>query len=602
MRIVRVTINNFRTIKSLTFHSSQHNVLIGPLNVGKSTLLNAIALVLDPDVGRRYQAVDEMDFYARNLIDADDRPVPINIEITVAHCSASDRNDFLEYWEPWNSETKELLEDADNIKILDDKRYEFAFRMAFRAAYDRDEGGISYFWYYPKFSFLEGSAERRVCPRKDREKVGFFLIPAERNVRKALSFSRYSALDKALRADDVSLEKQVADVVAQVKGKGNLLFDNKGFSNLIQEMEKQVEVLLRLRPGIERRILFELSDLGHYGIMNALRAFVALDGQDEAYPISSQGMGAKQVIVLAALRMLSKRRASSILAIEEPETGLHPHMQRSLVDDLLRSASQTFITTHSVHVAQTVGQDHIFCLLDAGNGARRIVPVIPSSEYGYDAKTIRKVTQLCGHHPTDVLDALFAPSVLLTEGVGDREAVPTLLRRLCHVAGSTNRDLDGLGIAIIPCQSKQSIPKIAPYFKTQLGKRVYALVDSEPSTVGDNPKVVAACDYTFIWPERCSIEKVLLLGAKDKSIDAFIHYITNDLGDDYFTNAGSATHDACGKRTDVFRYLKGEKARHRLFAERLPVNEISLPVRQLLDHLNSVSKGEYIGEEVHLDT
>ena len=68
MRIVRVVINNFRTIKSLAFHPSQHNILIGQVNAGKSTLLNALAIVLDPDTSRRFQVVDEMDFYGRKLV------------------------------------------------------------------------------------------------------------------------------------------------------------------------------------------------------------------------------------------------------------------------------------------------------------------------------------------------------------------------------------------------------------------------------------------------------------------------------------------------------------------------------------------------------
>lgn len=602
MRIVRVVIDNFRTIKNLTFHPSQHNILIGQVNAGKSTLLNALAIVLDPDTSRRFQVVDEMDFYGRKLVDTDDKPISLSIEVTLAGCSGSEKDVFLDFWEPWNDKAKELVEDADDIKILDDDRYEFAFRMAFRAAYDPDEEGFSCSWYYPKFSFLGGSAEYRNCPRIDREKVGFFAIPAERDVRKALSFSRYSALDKALRADDVRLETQLMRIGEAVKGKGEILFDNRGFSTLVEEMEEQVDTLLRLRPDVKRRIHFELSDLGHYNVMNILRAFIALDGQDQAYPITSQGMGAKQILVLAALRMLSKRRQSSILAVEEPETGLHPHMQRALVDDLLHSSSQTFITTHSVHVAQTVGQDHSFCLLDTGNGHRRIVPAVPSGEQGCSPETIRAVTQLSGHYPSDILDALFAPSILLTEGVGDRQAIPTLLRRLCHLSGSTDKDLDGLGIALVLCQSKQGIPKIAPYFKAQLGKHVYALVDSEPSTDADNPKVIAACDCTFIWPERCAIEKVLLLDAKDATIDSFIQHITTELGDDYFVNARSTTKDVDGKCKDVFNYLKGKKAGHRLFAEWLPADEIALPVRQLLGGLNSLAKGKDIGKKVQLGT
>jgi hypothetical protein len=74
------------------------------------------------------------------------------------------------------------------------------------------------------------------------------------------------------------------------------------------------------------------------------------------------------------------------------------------------------------------------------------------------------------------------------------------------------------------------------------------------------------------------------------------------LGDDYFVNACSTAKDADGKREDVFNYLKGKKAGHRLFAEWLPADEIALPVRQLLGGLNSLAKGKDIGKKVQLGT
>jgi len=57
----------------------------------------------------------------------------------------------------------------------------------------------------PKFAFDEQGLENRKCPRTDREMVGFFMIPAERDARRALSFSRYSVMDRALRLTTFAL-------------------------------------------------------------------------------------------------------------------------------------------------------------------------------------------------------------------------------------------------------------------------------------------------------------------------------------------------------------------------------------------------------------
>lgn len=582
------------------FYPETHNILIGQINTGKSTLLNALALTLDPDIGRRSQVVDEMDFYNTKLLEDENKPIPLNIEITLSGCSTKEQDTFFEYWEPWDNKEKTLIENAEDISVLDDKEKEFAFRMAFRASYDTDEDGITWYWYYPKFSFLDGNNEHRTCPRTERERIGFFYIPAERDVKKALSFSRYSALDKALRADNIRLDGQIRKITEEIRGKGQYLFENEGFSNLVLELEDYIGNLIPLNPEIERKISFEMSSLGHYDIMNILRAFIALGDQDNAYPLSSQGTGAKQILVLAALQMISRRKQSSILAVEEPETGLHPHVQRALVDNLLHSTSQVFVTTHSAQVAQIAKQRYIYCLLNKGNGIRQIVSVTPSANHKCSPETCRAVAQVYGHYPSDIYDALFAPSVLLVEGVGDRQAVPILLRCLSHNQGEMRKELDGLGIGVVPCLSKANIPKVAPYFKDQLDKKVYALIDNEKSTKTLNPSVIGACDLTFIWPENSAIEKILFKGCKEATIDSFIKYIT-ELGDNYFEHAHSKTKDLKEKSEDIFNYLTNKKAGHRDFADLLPLEEISNPVRQLFDHLNDGSIGNNTGEVIQLD-
>lgn len=592
-------INNFRSIKDLTFYPEIRNTLIGQINTGKSTLLNSMALALDPDIGRRYQIVEEMDFYGKKLNDSDKKPIPLNIEVTLSGCEPADQDFFLEYWEPWDKKEKVLVENSEDISILDDSNYEFAFRIAFKASYDHEEDGITWFWYYPKYSFLDGSAEYRNCPRTDREKIGFFYIPAERDVRKALSFSRYSALDKALRADNIRLDEQIRKITEDIKGKGKHLFENEGFLKIVQELEQNVGDLIPLNPEIDRKIYFEMSDLGQYDIMNILRAFIAFGDHDNAYPISSQGTGAKQILVLVALQMISRRKQSSILAVEEPEMGLHPHMQRALVDYLLHSTSQIFVTTHSAQVAQMSMPEHIFCLLNKGGGMHVTIPAQPSEKYGCTSDTYRAISQVYGHYPNDIYDALFAPTILLVEGPGDRQALPILLRRLSHVEGEIRKGLDGLEIGIVPCESKANIAKVAPYFKLQLNKNVYALIDSEKSTEATNPKVIDACDHTFIWPKHSAIERVLSIGCKEPTIDLFINN-TAELGDNYFEHANSKIKDLDGKRTDLLKYLKHNKVVHRDFAYILPINEIANPVIELFDQLNKVKMNKNIGKEIQL--
>ena len=126
MRIVRLHIENFRGIKHANLFLPQHGVLIGDNNTGKTTILEALDLVLGPDRLSRQSIIDEHDFfrgiYARQkkvVPDADEvatsqPPAPggeteeiselkIIIEATIEDLSDVQKAKFGNYIEFWDS-------------------------------------------------------------------------------------------------------------------------------------------------------------------------------------------------------------------------------------------------------------------------------------------------------------------------------------------------------------------------------------------------------------------------------------------------------------------------------------------------------------------
>ena len=59
MRIVKLKVDNFRGIENCEIIFSGHTVLVGDNNTGKSTILEAIDLVLGPERLSRYPIIDE---------------------------------------------------------------------------------------------------------------------------------------------------------------------------------------------------------------------------------------------------------------------------------------------------------------------------------------------------------------------------------------------------------------------------------------------------------------------------------------------------------------------------------------------------------------
>jgi putative ATP-dependent endonuclease of OLD family len=87
----------------------KHAVLIGDNNSGKSSVIEAIDLVLGPDRINRLAAIDEHDFYASRYLDAEGTPVPIEVEVTIVDLSSEQIRHFRGNLEFWDDATGALL-------------------------------------------------------------------------------------------------------------------------------------------------------------------------------------------------------------------------------------------------------------------------------------------------------------------------------------------------------------------------------------------------------------------------------------------------------------------------------------------------------------
>lgn len=59
MRIAQLRIERFRSIRSATLFPVDHNVYLGPTNLGKTAILEALNLLLNPEIATRGAVVDE---------------------------------------------------------------------------------------------------------------------------------------------------------------------------------------------------------------------------------------------------------------------------------------------------------------------------------------------------------------------------------------------------------------------------------------------------------------------------------------------------------------------------------------------------------------
>lgn len=128
MQILGVSIENFRGVQTGKIRFHGHALLVGPNNTAKTTVLEALDLVLGPDRNRGLDTVDEHDFFRGNYYDlemtseewdgdeGDPEPIFPEIRITVVlgRLNADEITRFRDHLEPWDHEAHQplSLEDA----------------------------------------------------------------------------------------------------------------------------------------------------------------------------------------------------------------------------------------------------------------------------------------------------------------------------------------------------------------------------------------------------------------------------------------------------------------------------------------------------------
>ena len=124
-------------------------------------------------------------------------------------------------------------------------------------------------------------------------------------------------------------------------------------------------------------------------------------------PIGMTGEGSQ-----AVLRLISElERGSAIMAIEEPETHLHPTLIKQvgqLLTETTTKNRQLFVSTHSPFLIDPSSLDSFFVVRNGSNGTQ-VSPMRDNSD-------LRNLLLNIGIRPSDIL---FCDAILLVEGLAD---------------------------------------------------------------------------------------------------------------------------------------------------------------------------------------
>lgn len=505
MKIVQVRVANFRGIAQGTVHFDGHSVLVGDNNAGKSTLLEAIDLVLGPERLSRRPVVDEHDFYAGQYLSAEGQPIPLEVEVIVADLSEEQLRHFREHLEWWDSNAKTLLA-GPPVEGTDAAGVGPALRVFFRGAYDAEEDDFLGNTFFALPAPI-GAGEHQTFRASDKRKCGFLYLRTVRTGSRALGLERGSLLDVILRLQESRLkmwEELLASLrVLPVADKPEL-----GVTSLLAAVQASIKKFVP-SDWVEDPHM-RVSDLTRETLRRTLTVFMGTgarrpDGSSYAAPYQHQGTGTINTLVLALLSIIAELKQNVIFAMEEPETALPPHTQKRIVNSVREKSAQALFTSHSPYVLEEFEPAQIKVLKRAGgvltSVSASLPPTIKPKAYKAEFRA-----RFC--------EALLAKYVLIVEGRTEFDALPAAARTLSKTDPQLFKSLEALGVAVIDAKTDSQIAPLGHFFRA-LGITVFAVFDKQDEA--QLALIRAAVDYPY-ESQMKGFESLVLQGTHENAI------------------------------------------------------------------------------------
>lgn len=391
MFLSQMTLKNFRKYTELTinFHKGL-NALVGENDSGKSTIIDAIKIVLSTQ-SDDYIAITEDDFFT----DSDGKSATeFSIQCIIENFEVEELKNFIEF----TTVEKEENNSPANFKLF----------LFFRA---NKEGNRIY-----RELSVGGEDRGEPLNSKAKELLKCVYLKPLRDAEREMCRGRNSRISQILYNHPHFYDKESNELVEIIKKA------NEDIQQYFVAKEGKV-ILANIRETLQEFIDNNASNSASIETSRTTLKQI-LESLSLIAPERNPGLGVYNLLFIAAELLLLNSNANDSLKlalIEELEAHLHPQAQLRLMNYLQKkyndSGVQLIISTHSPTLASKINTKNI--ILIKGNAAYELTP---------DKTALNKGDYLFLQRFLDATKAnfFFAKGIIMVEGDAEALLIPTL--------------------------------------------------------------------------------------------------------------------------------------------------------------------------------
>ena len=367
--IRKLTIQRFRGLEKFDWHPQPGmNVVLGGGDVGKTTVLEAIALLLSPS---NAAVVSESDYWQRDST----QEFVIEAVMTLPEVtSIGSQHNFSWPW-AWNGKdaVAPSASEEDDLPAPDDPVY----RVRVRGTTE-----LELVW-----EIVQPHDEADHFSVAVRRKIGLVRLSADERNDRDLRLVYGSALDRLLA--DSALRARIGKRVSDLDLHDSL---NQQGKEAIKKLDERM-----IEAALPRDLKLGLTTSQGLSIGALIGLLATKNGV--SLPVASWGAGTRRMTALEIAS--STEKEASVTIIDEIERGLEPYRLRKLINVLRERHSQTFLTTHSPVAIACADQAHLWYLDSKGD-----IGALPHEKIGpqqrRDPETFLARVAVIAEGPTEV--------------------------------------------------------------------------------------------------------------------------------------------------------------------------------------------------------